>query len=269
MAADIPLYNEPPCVHCGKSTDMIGQFLDHAKQHNNDTINDSKAKNEYTQKRCDELRTIRDERLGSEESKASGLSASSKKRKSAPSKKRKRATANRRSTSTEVAHIATSREQVEGDSLSTRSDGMESHHNPRASSRPNSNSTNSSIPDFSVQQLPHNFPPPPANTNTSLQTGFAGSGGVAGGDISISCPSSLVATQTVNTLPQLGTAPLMTQDAFFNHGATTGSTRMLVPPLPHHGATAQYTAMEMGGFMGGAVYDGFSPIVNALNFAMQ
>ncbi|KAK8013334.1 hypothetical protein PG991_008927 [Apiospora marii] len=91
--------------------------------HNNDTINDSKAKNEYTQKRCDELRTIRDERLGSEESKASGLSASSKKRKSAPSKKRKRATANRRSTSTEVARIATSREQVEGDSLSTRSDG--------------------------------------------------------------------------------------------------------------------------------------------------
>ncbi|KAK8115604.1 hypothetical protein PG984_012106 [Apiospora sp. TS-2023a] len=255
MTADIPLYNEPPCVHCGKSTDMIGQFLDHAKQHNNDTVSDSKAKNEYTQKRCDELRTIRDERLGSEESKASCPSASSEKRK--------------RSTSTEVAHIVKSREQVEGDPLSTRSDAMESHNDPRASSRPNSNSTNSSIPDFNVQELPHNFPPPPANTNSSLQTGFAGSGGLAGGDISISCPSSLVATQTVNTLPQLGTAPLTTQDAFFNHGATTGSTRMLVPPLPPHGATAQYTAMDMGGFMGGAVYDGFSPIINALNFAMQ
>lgn len=267
MATDIPLYNEPPCVRCGKPTDTIGQFLEHAKQHSDDTIGDSKAKNDYTPRRCEELRKIRDERLGSETSKTRAPPASSKKRKSAPSKKGKSAPSRKRTTA-EVAHTVQGSEQVETESLSSGSHAIESHHDPQALSHANSNSTISATPDFRAQGLSNNFPLPPTNANSSLQTEFADSEGAAlpnrlDGGISITFANHL------DTLPQLGTAPLTGQDAFFNCGAATGSTGMPVPPISHHGATAQYASMNMDDVMGEPAYDLFGPIVNALNFAIQ
>ncbi|KAK8000490.1 hypothetical protein PG990_013090 [Apiospora arundinis] len=236
MATDIPLYNEPPCVRCGKPTDTIGQFLEHAKQHSDDTTGDSKAKNDYTPRRCEELRKIRDERLGSETSKTRAPPASSKKRKSVPSKKGKSAPSRKRTTA-EVAHTVQGGEQVETESLSSGSHAIESHHDPQASSHANSNSTISATPDFRAQGLSNNFPLPPTNTNSNLQTEFADSEGAA-------LPNRLDG----------GTAPL---------------TGMPVPPISHHGATAQYAPMNMDGVMGEPAYDLFGPIVNALNFAIQ
>ncbi|KAI0198505.1 hypothetical protein F4808DRAFT_259923 [Astrocystis sublimbata] len=286
----IPLYNEPPCVRCGKPAATIGQFLDHAKLHVSDS-GESVAKNEYLPKRCAELREIRDGQLALEAAKINPPS------KPANRRKRKRAENPVRSTSTTA---------ISRDPLSPQPGSCTPSHQNAASSLdatalhhgsqilrlfplsteldPQANQTPESTNGAAVLQFEkstYEFQPTPKDTHSGLPAGYVESGNHVTqpyidfhmttqhrnplsplessraiaqdtrSEENISQPNAGVNAQHINTLSRLEIGPFTNQGAGCDNNTAIEMMVHPMHPLPVQQQQAtRYANMDMNSFVG-------------------
>ncbi|KAI1286556.1 hypothetical protein F5Y03DRAFT_137860 [Xylaria venustula] len=285
----IPLYNEPPCVCCGKPAETIGQFLDHAKLHTSDN-GDSVAKKEYLPKRCEELRKIRDGQLELETTKVKPTSGSA-------SKKRKR---KRTATSAAIDRDLPSSQPMSRmsshhnaasslDAIAVQCDPQRPSHIFTVHTEPGPHENRHPSPGRSagISQLEgstYEFQPPSENTNSRLQAAEYVESGISPlepgpatiqdtrpqGNMFIMQPNAHVNARHVNMLPRLGNDSISSQDAGFDTNAAMNIMVQSVHPPPLQQQAIQYANLNMNNFIGpGTMYTDFSPVVSTLNFATQ